>query len=721
YVTPEVTLSPQQPVNGIYNGDVKINVKVEDPVVEGISSGLRSVTYRVLNRGEETQSGTLYLTRDTKPGAAQRAFEGAFTVDSKKNNSNDVVIEVYAEDNALNISKSAASIKIDTSAPQIHISYNNNAPKNEKFYNEDRVATIEIIERNFDPDDVKLMITNSEDALPTLSGWEERAGSGNGDDTVHIATLNFHEDGDYTFEIEYADLAGNLCAGAVYAPGTATPTAFTVDQTLPVIKVSYDNNNVQNDKYFAESRTATITVIERNFDAGLVEFTQTASLDGAPISVPAASWSNSGEVHTATIAYTADGDYTFDVTMMDEANNKSADTDYGGAAAAKEFTIDTAIIKPVITGAENGKSYKEDVIPVISMEDINFAQGEIQLLRTRREEKNVDVTAQFIRENGFGDHGGTVTNDTFEKTPENDGIYTLTAKMTDKAGNEESESITFTVNRFGSVYTLNDYLISLQEAYVQEINEKLVITEYNPDPLVAGSLRVRATCDGSPIDDLKYTVSDAANIGESGWYQYEYTVDASNFSRDGIYKLSVSSEDAVGNHPETDNYEDCNIMFRVDTTPPEITAVRGLEEAIINVENQQVEFDVFDAIGLEQISVYVNDNLVQTYQEFDDLINFTGSFALQEGAGQRVRFVVKDLAGNTTDTDAKDSAGNYVYTPGFTFEREVTVSTNVFVRWYANKTLFWGSIGGGTAVTGTAAGLTVFLRKMRIRKKMKMH
>ena len=45
-------------------------------------------------------------------------------------------------------------------------------------------------------------------------------------------------------------------------------------------------------------------------------------------------------------------------------------------------------------------------------------------------------------------------------------------------------------------------------------------------------------------------------------------------------------------------------------------------------------------------------------------------------------------------------------------ERTVTVSTNMFVRWYANKPLFWGSVGG-VGVLGIGAGLLVFLKKKK--------
>lgn len=46
--------------------------------------------------------------------------------------------------------------------------------------------------------------------------------------------------------------------------------------------------------------------------------------------------------------------------------------------------------------------------------------------------------------------------------------------------------------------------------------------------------------------------------------------------------------------------------------------------------------------------------------------------------------MVKDLAGNVTDTDAENFISAFAFTPF------VTISTNAVVRWYADKALFLG-------------------------------
>lgn len=718
-VAPEVFVTPVQQNSELYNGDVNISIQVSDPLRGGTYSGLKTVSYSVLNMGTETQSGVLYALENDDPKQSDllQSWSGNITVDSSLNNSNDVVIVVYAEDNARNSAEGQVAIKIDVTNPTISVNYDNNEADNAKYFKADRTATIVVTERNFDSNDVLVSISNTDGVIPEIGAWSKSEGSGNMDNTTWTTTVTYNADGDYTFGISYTDEANNACTDINYG-NSITPTEFTIDKTLPVIAVSYNNNMAQNGKYFAAARTATIVITEHNFDVNRVVFTQTASLNGRAITIPSARWTNNGDVHTATIVYTEDGDYTFDVSVMDMAANESAEESYGNSVAGQDFVVDKTIAKPIIGGVEDGKAYKEDVIPAISFDDVNYDSYEVKLVRTRMGEKNVDVTADFIPNITEQIQGGAGTYDTFEKIVENDGIYTLMVKVFDKAGNVEDEEVTFTVNRFGSVYEYSDYLVSLIKdggQYIKiegnnkaAITEDLVITEYNADKLIEGSLKILITRDGEAINAI-YTANPTdikkQDVGESGWYQYVYTIDASNFAEDGVYKITLASEYAASDSeknestsvPENSIDSEGNqildtMNFVVDTKAPEIRNIINLEEAIVNAQTVDVKYTIVDIGSLKSIAIILNGETIDTITEFgDSAFNYSGQFTIDESTeAQTVQILVTDLAGNVTDTAADDFSTGELYV----FNDVVTVSTNFLVRWYANKPLFWGSVGG---------------------------
>lgn len=585
---------------------------------------------------------------------------------------------------------------IDTIAPEISVGYN--APANtvgdKAYYNGDVAVEITVTEANFFAEDVIVKVSkNGATAEAVTPTWSDESVD------VHKGTFTIKGDGHYIISVEYTDKSDNFDA----EKSSYTSHEITIDETTPIIEVSYDNNSVANEKYFNAVRTATIKITEHNFDKELMKFTRDAARGGK---VPEIEWKTSeGDVHTAIIRYTVDGDYTFDVTMTDLATNPSAAANYGKSAAAKDFVIDTTYEDMISqSGVENGVAYGHDaeVIPNIKISDINLQEYTVTLTGVQKD-KTIDLTNDVNALLNKGAETVTGILDIYETKQDLDGIYTLKMTSKDKAGNEDSMEIVFTVNRFGSVYVFEDYLLNLVTeggAFVQKIDSDLVITEFNADKLVADSLKIEITVDGKPLENVQYTVTpeinDTVSVGSSGWYQYKYTISKDNFAADGVYKISISSEDATGNTPENSNYEDKGMTFRVDSTKAEISSVVGLEEAIINAQEVTVKYTIFDTIGIKSIMVYVDGKPVNEITDFTaDPNNYSGSFNLAESSSaQVVRIVVEDMAGNITDTNAEDFA------PAYEFNGSVTVSTNIFVRWYANKPLFWGSIGGVVVVVG---------------------
>lgn len=522
---------------------------------------------------------------------------------------------------------------------------------------------------------------------------------------------------------------------------------IVVDNIAPTAQVTYNEatNTVGDISYYNGDITATVTINEANFYSNDVQVM--VSKDGAAATAVTPTWKDSSvDVHVGTFTLTEDGDYFVTINYTDKSSNKM--TTY----TSKQMTIDTKIEAPTYTingvaKTEIGGAYKGEATVGFDFADQNFDTKNITLTRTRFD-KVEDVTETFIKVTD-NDKGGSGSF-TIPTEVGNDGIYVLKISMTDKAKHEIESEIKFTINRFGSVYEYSDALVDLIKnggQYIQSVDEDLVITEYNADRINEGSLKILVTRDGETVD-VDFTsnpenINSQVSIGESGWYQYIYTIKASTFEKDGVYKISLTSaydaDDAKGNEstsvPEnsiTASGEEIldTMTFTVDSVAPEIRNIVNLDKAIADVDKivdgkLTVKYTVVDVGGLKSIEIIVNGQTVQTLNEediADNAYNFSGSFDIAEQDGttaQKIRIVVTDLAGNVTDTDSDDflkahSEDNENST--YVFFNEVTVSRNFFVRWYANKALFWGSIGGVVVLAGAICVLVAAKKKKKEEK-----
>lgn len=514
---------------------------------------------------------------------------------------------------------------------------------------------------------------------------------------------------------------------------------IVVDNISPTAQVTYNDpvNTEGNIAYYDGNIQATISVREANFYANDVQVT--VSKDGGAATAVPTSWTdNSVDTHTGTFTLSGDGDYIVTINYRDKSSNQME------TYTSQQMTIDTQIENPTFsingqTVGENGGAYKDEAEIAFAFDDINFDTQTVQLVRTRYDAVE-DVTDEFIKI-GNTETGGSGS---FSIPAEvgNDGIYTLTVEMTDKALHTTQSQMKFTINRFGSVYEYDDYLMSLiqdggqyitiQDGETAAITKDLVITEYNADQLLEGSLQILITRDGESVEadytTNPATIDDATSIGESGWYQYVYTIKASNFSEDGVYKIALSSAYATSDSEENDSTSvpensmdgsGAQVMdtmtFTVDTTAPEIRNIVNLEKEIINAQAVDVKYTIVDVGGLKSVEVLVNGEVVDNVTQFNDGgFNYNGQFTIQESnSAQTVQLKVTDLAGNVTDTAAEDFNANEL----FVFHDTVTVSTNVFVRWYANKPLFWGSICGVVVVVGAICGVVATKRKKKVESK----
>ena len=736
----------------IYSSDVPINVTVSDPKTDEAFSGLKKVSYAVINMGAESQSGVLYVAPDvtnngidneTEVGADEngnprfftyeelektKSFSGSFTVEAAKNNSNDVKVVVQVEDKAGNTFVKDIKLMIDITKPTISVSYDNNEgdvtfadATTDAYFRAPRTATVVITERNFDPSRVNFAIQNADGAAPTISGWTTVTAVGNGDGTTHTATIVYGADGDYGFDVGVIDQAGNADQGVNYG-GSLAPQKFTVDRTIPKIAIEYDNNDAKNGNYYKETRTATVTITERNFETSRIRVTMTASDDGTPIPVPVVSaWTNYGERHVARIEFADDARYSLDVDYADKAGNESENME------AQVFYVDLTApvlrIDNILDESANGGD--GDVGFVMTATDVNFESFAPKLTATVREGDGFVTKVLQIGTTEDIKNGKVFTVSNLE----DDGIYHVECTLVDKAGNAYEQVIlvdkngkdyvarrsagdklvSFSVNRLGSTYELDDATRAIVEKYyLRNLEHDLTLIEINADPLKNRSVTVNGR---ELTEGTDYTVKESGGKGK--WYRYEYVIRKELFEPEGEYVVVCSSKDKADNDAFND-VKGVNARFVIDRTPP-VVAVTGLsEKGRYQTENQVVTIVPTDDGGalkslvvslvekngevVGELLALEDDKLEQALEENGGALTFT----VPEGLYQNVKIVAKDQAGS--DEEEPNTFAQTI--------TNVSVTPSGFLIFWANKPARFGAMGGIAAAVALVV-LLLFWKKKR--------
>ena len=679
----------------LYGDDVDVTITVADTY-----SGIRAIQWSVEAPydTESNQGGQVILNNDmsveegTETDWKQTKTEGNLVTEMQKtitvnHNSNNVVVRVTMMDRAGNTTEKEIEFSIDKTDPYITVDYADGEvsdPQNPDFFSTPRTAIITILERNFRASDVAFATANTDQIIPDVDltderVWKRTENQENPDATMYVATVVFAKDGDYTFDFAYRD--------RVQRPGNTVPQQqFTIDMTKPVVSVSYDNHSARNGNYYKNARTATITIHEHNFDPSRVSILGTATDNQQQATFPALSgWSNQGnDIHTATISYSADAKYTFDMEFRDMANNSMDEY------TPEEFYVDQTAPNLEISGVADQSANNGDVIPVITYQDTNFDEDAVSIILTGANCGQVDYAGSYT---GM-ENGQTYTYANFERTQDVDDIYVLTAKLTDLAGNETEKQITFSVNRFGSVYDLSN-VKSILNKYLPE-EQDIIFTETNVNTLDRESILLKMVKNGTPVDLVEgrdYTVNATGGSGQ--WSVYTYTVHKALFKDDGRYSITVYSVDAAGNVNENiDESKTAELSFGIDKTIPVIVPVDLESGKQYPVEGKTVDLEIKDNLVLESVYIYLNDQEVE-YTSNGESYQF---LIPESNSLQKVRIVAEDAAGNTQELNFDD----------------ILVSTNLFVRWYNNTPLFIGSIlGVSVAVIGIAA-LAIFGKKKKV-------
>lgn len=494
---------------------------------------------------------------------------------------------------------------------------------------------------------------------------------------------------------EHKDKAGNTTS--VNFDGTVV-----IDMLKPSLKVTLNNaaNTVGGTHYYNGSINAAFEVTETYFASDLMQV-KVKGEDSNNIRLTFDP--ENGTNHKATHTLTEDGNYKLVVTGADKAGNKMDKYE------SEDLVIDTQITAPTIGGVEPGHAYKDKDISVsVKGDDTNFDQMTVVITKTYMANENgktVQRTAEVYNETFY-------TGNTYSyRVPDGrdaDGIYVVTATIRDKATNTATSTpVTFTVNRYGSVFEYVGGITEVNGKYVQKVGEELVIWEYSATELEGNNeslmKNVGIYVDGSKIDasDIKVELEHQ----NGGWYKYIYTIPAANFDTDAHYKVEISSESVNGVRSSNTKIQNLvAIDFFKDGTAPVLENVTGMEKSIYNEAEHEIKFNIYDSIGLASVKVLVNDTEVFVKEDFEDAMNYEGSVTLDESdSKQHVRFIITDLAGNVTDTDADG------FDPAYTFERDLVISTNLWVRLRANTPLLIGCIAGVVVIL--ALGVILIIRK----------
>lgn len=693
---------------GIFFGDSTVNVQVpivDEPGKDGndVTASAVSGMHNVDIAYHDVENDEVVPFKSVAPDGAFYAFSIKGDRDVPREN-----IQVVADDAAGNRLDTDASnnkgipseyvrLVSDASAPAISLDWDTYDARNGRYYQTNRTMTITIEEEFFNyvidyaKDQVICSVKKNGETVTTVSPSDFVEVRPN----VWQYTLSFTVDADW-------DVSAPTVYDIIGRSASTAGDSFTVDKTNPTMEVSFDNNNARNGNYYNAARTATITVTEHNFSADLVAISPTASAgNGDTIGSPAiGGWSDSGDVHTATVTFPGEGVYSMTVDGMDLAQNALP------GYSCPEFVVDT--VKPQIdlSGVENMKGYPDAVPaqPQVTVHDTNLDEASTVAVEKVSYPVAPNDANPYSAEPAVSATDLTVSHSNPASVPENDGVYTMRVEAMDKAGNTDSKAVTWSVNRFGSTYVIGDATAKMLNEYLQGAKtQDVVVTEINPSGLDGEQTAVELTKDTSnttlsPNDQYQLEADDS-----TGWHAYTYTVAKNNFSSDGAYRVLFHSQDAAGNASENtmanknkDRSATAEVAFAVDNTPPLCGFVNLGSDTVYEEASHQAQVTLEDNLKLDRAEIKVNGKTFRSLDAAELGNGGTFDIELSESADtQQVSVTAYDAAGNKSDELVATG---------------VMVNSDPVVLWMHNTPLFVGSIVGGIAVialAGLGVGLLV--------------
>ncbi|MCE1528953.1 Ig-like domain-containing protein [Enterobacter hormaechei] len=463
--------------------------------------------------------------------------------------------------------------------------------------------------------------------------------SGNWTATVPSADLGSLKDGDASVQVSVTNVNGNSASAG---------REYSVDATAPTVSIEIvSDNNIIN---AAEAQQDLVVNGVSNAEAGQ---TVTVTLNGVDYTTTVqANGSWSVTVPSADIGAITDGSYTITAAVADKAGNPAlADRDVLVDTTVPQLTINTVSDDDVINSAEHAQAL------IVTGSVTGAAAGDVVTVTIN----NKDYTATLDASGRWS--VGVPAADVSALTA---GDHTITAALTDKAGNSNSTTHEVEVNLTAPVLTI-DTVSGDDVINSSEKTQDLTITG-TASGLAAGAV-VTVMLNGKAY---------SATVDTNG--QWTTTVPASEVGQLGeaLYTVSASATDSVGNSTSTSH------TVNVESVLPGviINAVAG--DDVINaaelatgqtisgtVVNAEAGNTVTVSVGGHNYTATVQSDLTWSVSVPESVLTALGNGDLtvtasvtngvgNSGSGERDFTIDANLPGLRVDTVAGDDVINSI-------------------------------------------------------------
>lgn len=382
---------------------------------------------------------------------------------------------------------------------------------------------------------------------------------------------------------------------------------FKIDRFAPKISVSYNNGNISYGSYYNSGQAATIVIRETNFSKNLVTVSAERRIGSLTEQLEISDWQSNGDVHTASLDFSKDGEYSLILEAKDLSGRVSE-------SFKDTFTIDSQKPLLIISGVSDLSANAEQIRPIIEFSDRNIDMKRTEIyLEAFTKNKKYSLKEDIVLK-------GDIYFVNMKALDEDDN-YVLHARIYDKAGNIAEQKISFSLNIKGATF------VFLPKEFVG----KYVNTAFYP------KIEIWNT------DEI--TIVSATINGKDAEYKYENGVleFTDKIEKDGKYTVNLEVSDTAGNVSVMKPVE-----FYFDITPP-VNIITGVRDG--ELYYTEVNISVYTENPTDRIQkILLNGSEFKEYTREEN----TGaiSFSIREEGEYKLEVVSEDEAGNLSETEA---------------------------------------------------------------------